>query len=177
LGRSKAEETGIQPPSYRTLRRRLPTFAAGSLRAGLAAACARHAGLGPASLVLYDVSTLYFETDAGDGFREPGFSNERRLDPQITIGLLTNAAGFPLMVHAFEGNRAETTTMLPVIQADPCPARRTAQVVRAAHTASGSCAVRPGLHKAGHRSAGHRTCQRFRHDSAGARRVAMRGAK
>jgi hypothetical protein len=31
--------------------------------------------LGPASLVLYDVSTLYFETDAGDGFREPGFSN------------------------------------------------------------------------------------------------------
>jgi hypothetical protein len=25
--------------------------------------------------VLYDVSTLYFETDAGDGFREPGFSN------------------------------------------------------------------------------------------------------
>jgi transposase len=61
--------------------------------------------------VLYDVSTLYFETDAGDGFREPGFSNERRLDPQITIGLLTNAAGFPLMVHAFEGNRAETTTM------------------------------------------------------------------
>jgi len=111
------EETGIQPPSYRTLRRRLPAFAAGSWRAGLAAACARHAGLGPASLVLYDVSTLYFETDAGDGFREPGFSNERRLDPQITIGLLTNAAGFPLMVHAFEGNRAETTTMLPVIQA------------------------------------------------------------
>jgi hypothetical protein len=29
-------------------------------------------------LVLYDVSTLYFETDDGDGFREPGFSKERR---------------------------------------------------------------------------------------------------
>jgi len=53
------EETGIQPPSYRTLRRRLPAFAAGSWRAGLAAACARHAGLGPASLVLSDVSTLW----------------------------------------------------------------------------------------------------------------------
>ena len=73
--------------------------------------------LGPASLVLYDVSTLYFETDAGDGFREPGFSKERRLEPQITIGLLTDAAGFPLMVNAFEGNKAETTTMLPVMQA------------------------------------------------------------
>jgi hypothetical protein len=68
-------------------------------------------------LVLYDVSTLYFETDTGDGFREPGFSKERRLEPQITIGLLTDAAGFPLMVNAFEGNTAETTAMLPTIQA------------------------------------------------------------
>ena len=76
-----------------------------------------HAALGPASLVLYDVSTLYFETDQGDGFREPGFSKERRLEPQITIGLLADAAGFLLMVSAFEGNRAETTTMLPVITA------------------------------------------------------------
>jgi transposase len=68
-------------------------------------------------LVLYDVSTLYFETDQGDGFREPGFSKERRLDPQITIGLLTDAAGFPLMVEAFEGNKAETATMIPTITA------------------------------------------------------------
>ena len=68
---------------------------------------AAHAGLGPASLVLFDVSTLYFETDAGDGFRDPGFSKERRLDPQITLGLLTDAAGFPLTVQAFEGNEAE----------------------------------------------------------------------
>ena len=83
----------------------------------LAAACAAHTALGPASLVMFDVSTLYFETDAGDGFREPGFSKERRLEPQITIGLLTDATGFPLMVEAFEGNRAETTTMLPTITA------------------------------------------------------------
>ncbi len=74
-------------------------------------------GSGPASLVLYDVSTLYFETDEGDGFRESGFSKERRLEPQITIGLLTGADGFPLMVSAFEGNKAETRTMLPVIEA------------------------------------------------------------
>jgi Transposase DDE domain len=110
------EETGIDPPSYPTMNRRLPVFATEQWRQALAAACARHADLGPASLVLYDVSTLYFETDAGDGFREPGFSKERRLDPQITIGLLTDAAGFPLMVHAFEGNTAETKTMLPVIK-------------------------------------------------------------
>ncbi len=74
-----------------------------SWRQELAAACAAHARLGPASLVLYDVSTLYFETDAGNGFHEPGFSKERRLDPQITIGLLTDQGGFPLMVNGTEG--------------------------------------------------------------------------
>jgi len=35
------------------------------------------------------VATLYFETDEGNGFREPGYSKERRLEPQIIIGLLT----------------------------------------------------------------------------------------
>jgi transposase len=63
------------------------------------------------------VSTLYFETDTADEFGKPGFSKERRLEPQITVGLLTDAAGFPLMVTAFEGNRAETATMLPVLRA------------------------------------------------------------
>jgi hypothetical protein len=110
-------ETGIDPPSYRTLTRHLPSYAAATWRDRLAAACASHAELGPASLVLYDVSTLYFETDAADGFREPGYSKERRLEPQITIGLLTDATGFPLALQAFEGNRAETTTMLPTIEA------------------------------------------------------------
>jgi hypothetical protein len=110
-------EVGIEPASYATLKRRLPVYAEYSWRVRFAAACAKHAALGPASLVLYDVSTLYFETDQADGFREPGFSKERRLDPQITVGLLTDASGFPLMVEAFEGNKAETKTMLPTIEA------------------------------------------------------------
>ncbi len=109
-------EAGVETVTYRTVTRRLAEYAKQAWRDGLAAACAAHAGLGSASLVLYDVSTLYFETDAGDGFREPGFSKERRLEPQVTIGLLTDAAGFPLTVQAFEGNKAETKTMLPVIE-------------------------------------------------------------
>jgi hypothetical protein len=110
------QEAGVAAPSYRTVLRRLPAYAKEAFRQELSAACAAHARLGPASLVLYDVSTLYFETDQGDGFREPGFSKERRLEPQITIGLLTGQDGFPLMVSAFEGNKAETKTMLPVIE-------------------------------------------------------------
>jgi hypothetical protein len=68
-------EVGVDAASYATVKRRLPIYAQPSWRQALSSACAGHAGLGPASLVLYDVSTLYFETDAGDGFREPGFSN------------------------------------------------------------------------------------------------------
>jgi len=111
------DEVGIKPVSYRTIKRRLPVYATDEWRGALARATASRASLGPASLVLYDVTTLYFETDQGDGFRESGFSKERRLEPQITLGLLTDATGFPLQITAFEGNKAETTTMLPVINA------------------------------------------------------------
>jgi len=110
------EEVGVATASYRTLTRRLKVYAKDLWRQQLAAACATKAALGPASLVLYDVTTLYFETHEGDGFREPGFSKERRLEPQITVGLLTDATGFPLMIEAFEGNKAETHTMLPTIR-------------------------------------------------------------
>ncbi len=111
------EEVGIKPASYPTIKRRLPVYAKPEWRQAVSGAAAGRAALGPASLVLYDVTTLYFETDHGDGFRESGYSKERRIEPQITLGLLTDAAGFPLQITAFEGNRAETQTMIPVIEA------------------------------------------------------------
>ena len=46
------EEAGVAPASYPTVNRRLRVYAKDSWRQGLSAACARHAGLGPASLVL-----------------------------------------------------------------------------------------------------------------------------
>jgi hypothetical protein len=51
-------ETGVASASYRTIKRRLPVIAKPVVRQALSAACAAHAGLGPASLLLYDVSTL-----------------------------------------------------------------------------------------------------------------------
>jgi hypothetical protein len=68
-------------------------------------------------LVLYDVTTLYFEVQEGDEYRKPGLSKERRLEPQIIIGLLVDQNGFPLGLQSFEGNKAETKTILPVIKA------------------------------------------------------------
>lgn len=86
------EEAGLRPVSYRTVKRRLPGYATAQFRGRLSGACAARAPLGPSALVLYDVTTLWFETDTGDGFREPGFSKERRLEPQITVGLPTDGA-------------------------------------------------------------------------------------
>ena len=52
------EEAGVAAPSYPTLKRRLPAYAREPFRQELSAACAAHARLGRASLVLYDVPTL-----------------------------------------------------------------------------------------------------------------------
>jgi hypothetical protein len=142
------EEVGVDAASYATVKRRLPAYAKPKWRQSLAAACAARAGLGPASLVLFDVTTLYFETDAGDGFREPGFSKERRLEPQITLGLLTDATGFPLTVAAYEGNKAETATMLPVINAFKT-AHRLSDVTVVADAGMVSEANQIALHTAG----------------------------
>ena len=53
---------------------------------------------------------------SADEFREPCFSNQRRLGPQITVGLLTDVEGFPLTVKAFEGNKAESAATPAVIR-------------------------------------------------------------
>ena len=47
------------------------------------------------------------------GSASPGSPRNAGWSRRSPSGLLTDAAGFPLMVEAFEGNKAETTTMLP----------------------------------------------------------------
>ena len=44
-------------------------------------------------------------------------SKEHRVDPQVQVGLLVDPGGFPLEMHVFEGNKAETTTLIPVLSA------------------------------------------------------------
>ena len=69
------------------------------------------------ALCLYDVTTLYFEAEREDDLRRVGYSKERRGDPQIIVGLLVDRAGFPLQVGCWEGNKAETTTIIPIVEA------------------------------------------------------------
>ena len=44
-------------------------------------------------------------------------SKERRAGPQVQVGLLVDPGGFPAEVHLFEGNKAETATLIPVLSA------------------------------------------------------------
>lgn len=78
--------------------------------------CFDHTDSQNLNLVLYDVTTLYFEVQEEDTYRKPGLSKERRLEPQIVIELLVDRSGFPLGLQSFEGNTAETKTIIPVLE-------------------------------------------------------------
>lgn len=70
------------------------------------------------SFVLYDVTTLYFETFGADDLRVPGFSKDNKSNqPQIVVGLLVTREGFPIGYEVFRGNTFEGKTMLPVLLA------------------------------------------------------------
>jgi transposase len=71
----------------------------------------------PLSIVFYDVTTLYFEAEREDDFRQNGFSKDgKHSQPQIVLGLLVSAGGYPLTYQVFEGSKFEGHTMLPVIE-------------------------------------------------------------
>ena len=111
------EDLGVARFDRNKLYRSLIKAGEQNYRKVISQSCFEHAqGLG-LSLVLYDVTTLYFEVQKEDTYRKPGMSKERRLEPQIIIGLLVDRNGFPLGLHSFEGNKAETKTILPVIEA------------------------------------------------------------
>lgn len=70
------------------------------------------------ALLLYDVTTLYFETHKpDDDLQARGFSkDDKSKQPQIVIGLLVTTQGFPLMHEVFRGNTFEGHTMLKVVE-------------------------------------------------------------
>lgn len=109
-------ELGVTGLSKNRLYRCLARAVAHDYRATIAKCCFERANQGGLQLVLYDVTTLYFEIQKEDDYRKPGMSKERRLEPQIIVGLLVDQRGFPLDVHSFTGNTAETTTILPVLE-------------------------------------------------------------
>jgi hypothetical protein len=110
-------DLGRKAASDKTMRRTLARCADRGYRDKIAELCFAHArASGNVSLILYDVTTLYFEAEHEDALRKVGYSKERRVDPQIVVGLLVDRHGFPLEIGCFEGNQAEKLTILPVVR-------------------------------------------------------------
>ena len=68
-------------------------------------------------LLLYDVTTLYFETFEQDELRKNGFSKDSKSQqPQILVALMVTKEGFPISYEVFAGNTFEGHTIIPVIK-------------------------------------------------------------
>ena len=67
--------------------------------------------------MFFDVTTLYFESFEGDGFREAGFSKDNKTkETQVVLALAVNEEGHPLWYELFSGNTAETKTLAVCIK-------------------------------------------------------------
>ena len=72
---------------------------------------------GKISIVLYDMTTLYFEASDEDDLRKAGFSKDgKHQNPQIFLGLLVGLGGYAIGYDIFEGNIYEGHTLIPFIE-------------------------------------------------------------
>ncbi len=75
---------------------------------------ARHLGTG--ALVLYDLTSSYFEGSTCPLARL-GYSRDgKKGKPQVNYGLLTDARGCPVAVSVHEGNTADPSTLMPEVR-------------------------------------------------------------
>jgi transposase len=64
------------------------------------------------SLVLYDLSSVYFEGKGPEALGAYGYSRDHREDrPQILLAVATDSQGVPIHLEVLRGNRADTTTL------------------------------------------------------------------
>ena len=57
-------------------------------------------------VILFDVTTLYFESIETDELRK-FYSKDHRFTTQVVLALATNPQGLPVGYELFEGNKAE----------------------------------------------------------------------
>ena len=76
---------------------------------------ARLAAPGRRGLVLYDLSSSYFE-GTHCPLAKLGYSRDGKKGKlQVNYGLLTDARGCPVAVSVHEGNTADTSTLMPQV--------------------------------------------------------------
>lgn len=66
------------------------------------------------SVIYYDCTNYYFESEEECGLRQYGHSKENRPNPLVQMGLFTDMDGIPLAFCINPGNTAETKTLKPL---------------------------------------------------------------
>ena len=68
-------------------------------------------------LLMYDVTSTYFEGQANFELAQRGYSRDQRSDcKQVCIGLVVSRCGMPLGYEVFAGNTADVTTLEQIVQ-------------------------------------------------------------
>lgn len=72
---------------------------------------------GKVDVLLFDVTTLYFESTKKDELREFGFSKDCKFNQtQVVLALITTTDGTPMGYEVFPGNTSEGSTLIGVIE-------------------------------------------------------------
>lgn len=66
------------------------------------------------SILYYDCTNYFFETEQEDGLRQYGHSKEHRPNPIVQMGLFMDGNGIPLAFNINAGNTNEQTTLTPL---------------------------------------------------------------
>jgi transposase len=68
-------------------------------------------------LLLYDITSTYFEGQANFALAQRGYSRDQRSDcKQVCIGLVVSRCGMPLGSEVFAGNTADVTTVEHIVE-------------------------------------------------------------
>jgi transposase len=68
------------------------------------------------SLVFYDVTNYYFESETLEGLRQKGVSKENRETGIVQMGLFIDNEGIPITYELFPGNTNDMSTMRPILE-------------------------------------------------------------
>lgn len=72
----------------------------------------------PVDALLFDVTTLYFESTDADELREFGFSKDCKFNQtQVVLALVTTTEGLPISYELFAGNTYEGHTLTKMVEA------------------------------------------------------------
>ena len=72
---------------------------------------------GSVQMMLFDITTLYFESVQTDELRAFGYSKDQKYHcTQVVLALATNEDGLPIGYELFAGNTAEVSTLLACMQ-------------------------------------------------------------